>query len=288
MENWTHVGLVKYARRGEGIVVVLDPHPIEVLFSNLDLRPLDIVLIVLDENKKINKLSIARDLHLTYKDLQKSSATPSVPHFTKKEIDLLRLVNVKFNESYIDSKLAKFEDFLNRLPIYLDSINIIQVSGSYSINVTVNMRNKPGDDDSISVDFTSSGPDLDDNYLDVYLRRFFPQVNKNIYNETAFAPARQMLDEFKQDTERWENLEVEAIKLTQDCRTHAIEMYSKSEHFETLSEFLKRKIWESLEKEDEDFHHSLFYSWIDNRNRLKSQICNFYGGTYKDYLEAPH
>lgn len=289
MENWTHVGFVKYARRSQGIILVLDfkNNIIEIPFNKWELGPLDVVLLVLDSDNRIIRLSRARDLTLSYLDLRKSTVTPNPPHFTKQEIDLLRLANVKFNESYIDDKLSKYELLLNKLSAYVDSSDIERIASTYLVKIATYLRNRAGEDDSMSVYFSSSGPDLEDNYLDIYLRKLLPEVRKEIYSETAFTPARRMLEEFMEDKVRWVKLEAEANEMTRNYRTNAIRAYSKSEHNDALNEFLKNRIREVLEEDDEDFQHSMFYYWIDHNHKLKNEICKFYGGTYQDYLDTP-
>lgn len=141
------------------------------------------------------------------------------------KLPIEQIINVWILELEKSITLFDKDDFLN----YLDA----------SINIYT--RNKPGDDDYVSVTIKISQPP----YNDSYLNRFFshPLDNKVLYRDSGYMSSRLLLEPYLNSEQKIKDEEL-CKDITQELRNSFITKYSISEHTASVQDlYLKQQLF---------------------------------------------
>lgn len=193
--------------------------------------------------------------------------------------NILYYRHIELLTAEIYKKLKEEYEALCNLDNYIDNYNIREVIASYSVKVVTGHIYKPGDDDSVSVDFNGDrekgvyiiktfGKYLRDEYVDTIL----PVYKENIFHDRGFCPWERMLESFGS----LEQYEQDAEKLTREIREQALRLYDKHSHKSWIMKFLVEKIT----KETIQYQKSIVRSINDSLSYTYNLNCKLEDMTF--------
>lgn len=152
------------------------------------------------------------------------------------DISLLCFQNKEILDHFIAHEKKPYEEFLNNIDNYLNSIDFNNIINDYKVSLNIGEINKPGKETIAYADIESTHI-LEIHKFDSYLKDLFPEISIQKINRKGYGHYNKILEDY--DSSRDEK---EAEKINDTIKFRANTLYSLEKHRQVLEAEIKQKL----------------------------------------------